>query len=93
MGLLPASVAMAEKLKNEHVTSGSPCKVVVKAMLFLPKTCAMIAAAAALNVLCPEVNAGNGGVPIEGDQVWSSTVSEFPSVEAAGMAVIERQWL
>ena len=55
MRLWPASAAAAEKLENERVTPGTPCEVVVKAVLSLPKTRAMIVAAAALNVLCPEV--------------------------------------
>lgn len=51
----------------------------------------MIFDPAPLNVLCPEVYEGNGGVAISGSQVGSASVWSLPSVSAARIAVIGRQ--
>src|SRR5437762_3206585 len=82
---MPASSAADEMLANLRVTSGKPSDVVANAILSLPNDWAKTAAAAELNVLCPETYAGNGGV--------SSSGVHFSSPSASRIAVIGRQKL
>src|SRR6266478_5651379 len=80
---MPASSAADQMLLNLRVTSGRPSEVVANLILSVPKDSASTAAAAELNVLCPETYAGNGGVFRSG--------SHFSSASASRIAVIGRQ--
>src|SRR5262249_35363340 len=72
MRLRPASSAAAEKREYDRVTSGKPSDVLVKRTSLVRKKPASTVAAAALNVLWPDVYDGNGGVVSSGVQSRSS---------------------
>src|SRR5262245_35629766 len=93
MRLRPDSCAAWLKLVKVRSFANGVSDFSVKVMLSVPKKPASTAAPAALNVLCPDVYDGNGGVGISGVQSLSATVSGLPSVSAARMAVTGRQKL
>src|SRR5688500_9294794 len=93
MRLTPDSAAAAQKLPNVRSPAAGVSDRRVKATASVPKKSASTAAAAALNVLCPDVYAENGGVGISGAQAASAAVAGLPSVPAARMPVTGRQKL
>src|SRR5262245_66500695 len=88
---MPASSAAWAKLVNDRVTV--PLSDVVENGRSAPKYAARIVLAAPLNVLCPLVWSGNGGVTISGSHAASFSVRSLPSMLAARMAVTGRQKL
>lgn len=66
-------MAAASKLVNERVTFAKDGEVIENAKLF-PNVASSTAAAAALNVLCPEMYSGKFGVAISGTHVAAAVV-------------------
>ena len=84
-------MAALEKVGKCRTTPGSASELLVNATLSVPKNRASTVAAAAPNVLCPEMFSGNGGVTMNGCHVGSGAVAGLPSLAPAWMAVTGRQ--
>src|SRR5687767_11579203 len=91
MRLIPASSAASEKDEKLRATPGRSSEKVVNATSSRPKNAARTVAPAALNVLCPEVYSGNGGVASSGVHPASFAVSSRESRSPLRIAVIGRQ--
>src|SRR5687767_351842 len=91
--LLADSKAACEKLVNVRSATAAFSDGSVNVNRSPPKNFARTAAAAPLNVLCPDVYAGKLGVVISGVQAGSAVVLGLPSLAASRMPVIGRQKL
>src|SRR5262245_30512494 len=88
---MPASAAASLNRSKERTAPGSASEVVLKRTSSVPKNFASAAAAAPLNVLCPDVYDGNGGVASSGVHSESAVNLSFFNSPAVRIAVTGRQ--
>src|SRR5688572_7348653 len=93
MRLIPLSSAACENEVKLRDAPGRSSENVVNGILSDPKKTASTTAPAPLNVLCPDVYSGNGGVAKSGSHAASFSVASFPSVSPLRIAAMGRHKL
>src|ERR1700678_2435450 len=91
--LIPASAWASESFLNECTAPGRPSEPTENSMSSLPKKSAIVLAAAAENVLCPEVYEGKDGDARFGTKSGLLTMSGLSLGSCSRIAVSGRQKL